>query len=76
MFSTSGEYLDACSGYHDACAGIPEVHRGCSVHRVDMMMHVGNIMSTSGSKTITQYGRHLHPVQCMFSTSGEYHDAC
>ena len=41
-----------------------------------MMIHVGNIMSTSESKTITQYGRHLHPVQCMFSTSGEYHDAC
>ena len=41
-----------------------------------MMMHVGNIMSTSASKTITQYGRHLDPVECMFSTSGEFHDAC
>ena len=41
-----------------------------------MMKHVGNIMSTSGSKTITQYERHLDPVQCMFNTSGEFHDAC
>ena len=34
MFSTSGRYHDACGGYH-------EYIEGSSVHRGDIMMHVG-----------------------------------
>ena len=32
--STSGAYHDECGGYH-------EYIRGCSVHRRDTMIHVG-----------------------------------
>ena len=41
VFSTSGGYHEYIGGYHEYIGG-------CSVHRRDIMMNVGNTMSTSG----------------------------
>ena len=41
VFSTLGDTMRTLGGYH-------EYIRGCSVHRGDIMMNVGDTMSTSG----------------------------
>ena len=51
MFSTSRGYLDYI--------------RGCSIHRGDIMIHVGDIMSTSG-------GYHDLRGEDIMSTSGVF----
>ena len=55
MFSTSvgyHEYLEGGGGEggenHNACGGYHEYIGGCSIHWMDTMIHVGNIMSVSG----------------------------
>ena len=52
--STSGDTMSTSGGYHEYIAGC-SVHRGmfstsggCSVHPGDIMMNVGDTMSTSG----------------------------
>ena len=40
MFSTSGD-VQYIGGNHDECGGYHEYIRGCSVHRRDIMIHVG-----------------------------------
>ena len=46
LFSTlrGVQYIGGCSVYRGE---YHEYIRGCSVHREDIMMHVGDIMSTS-----------------------------
>ena len=38
--STSGD-VQYIGGYHDECGGYHEYIGGCSVHRRDIMIHVG-----------------------------------
>ena len=54
MFSTSGDvqYIRGCSvNRRDTMSTLQGYHEytgGCSVHQGDIMMHVGDIMNTSG----------------------------
>ena len=41
VFSTSGGYHEYIGGYHDERGGYHEYIGGCSVHRRDIMTHVG-----------------------------------
>ena len=46
--STSGVYHEYIKGMLSTSEGYHECIGACSVHRRDTMMHVGDIMSTSG----------------------------
>ena len=41
VFSTSGGYHEYIGGYHEYIGGYHEYIGGCSVHRRDIMIHVG-----------------------------------
>ena len=47
-------------GYHEYLGGYLEYHGGCSVPWKDIMMHVGDIMSTVGG---VQYHGGYHPLK-------------
>ena len=47
VFSTSGGYHEYIGGYHDECGGYHEYIGGCSVHRRDIMIHVGEQLQSN-----------------------------
>ena len=66
MFSTSGDTMSTSGGYHGCIAG-------CSVHRGDIMMHVGE----QGDKGLSIYIANpdvLNIPQCTQDISHMYHD--
>ena len=40
--------MSTLGGYHEYIGGMFSTSEGCSVHRRDIMIHVGDTMSTSG----------------------------
>ena len=69
--STSGniQYIRGC---HDACGGYHEYIGGCSVHRGDIMMHVGEQVDKSLSISIENpdvlnIPRCTHDISPMYS---------
>ena len=61
MFSTSGGYHDECGGYHEYIGG-------CSVHRRDIMIHVGEQLSISiENSDVLNISRCTHDIPPMYS---------
>ena len=46
------DIINTSEGCHDSCGEYHEYIRGCSVHRRDIMIYMGDIMSTLG---VVQY---------------------